>query len=112
METSSLVKHANEDNFDAIVIRSIKPSLVDFWAPWCGPCRSIGPLLEDLANDYDGKANVVKVNVDENPGLAQKYGVRSIPMLIVVENGSVKETMVGSRPKGDLAAMIERSIKK
>jgi thioredoxin 1 len=110
VEAVTLVKHATDSTFDSIVIKSEIPALVDFWAPWCGPCRAIGPILEDLAKDYNGKVNIVKVNVDENPRIAQQYSVRSIPMLMVVEKGQVKETMLGLRPKEHLAAMIERSV--
>lgn len=110
METESLVKHATDSDFDAIVINSGIPALVDFWAPWCGPCRAIAPVLEDLAKDYSGKVNIVKVNVDENPITAREYSVRSIPMLMVFEKGQVRETMLGSRPKEYIAAMIDRSV--
>ena len=112
MEAASLVKHTTDSNFDITVKDSKIPTLVDFWAPWCGPCRAIGPVLEELAKDYSGKVNIVKVNVDENPRTAQKYSVRSIPMLIVIEKGSVKETVNGLRPKEQLAAMIDRSVPK
>jgi thioredoxin 1 len=112
METGSLVKHATDSNFDMTVINSGTPSLVDFWALWCGPCRAIAPVLEDLARDYQGKVNIVKVNVDENPRIAQAYGVRSIPMLMVFDKGGVKETMLGLRPKEQLSAMIERNTSK
>jgi thioredoxin 1 len=112
MESASLVKHATDSNFDSTVKGSKIPTLVDFWAPWCGPCRAIAPVLEDLAKDYSGKVNIVKVNVDENPKTAREYSVRSIPMLIVMEKGSVRETVIGLRPKEQLAAMIERSVQK
>jgi thioredoxin 1 len=112
VEAASLVKHATDSDFDSIVKKSEIPSLVDFWAPWCGPCRAIAPVLEDLAKDYSGKVNIVKVNVDENPKTALEYSVRSIPMLMVFEKGEVRETMLGLRPKEHLAAMIERSVPK
>jgi thioredoxin 1 len=112
MEALSLVKHATDSNFDSNVIKSEIPSLVDFWAPWCGPCKAMGPVLEDLAKDCIGKVNFVKVNVDENPRTAQEYSVRSIPMLMVIEKGRVKETILGLRPKEHLSAMIERSVTK
>ncbi len=112
MEAESLVKHATDSNFDSFVRKSEIPSLVDFWAPWCGPCRAIAPVLEDLAKDYMGKVNIVKVNVDENPKTAQEYSVRSIPMLMLIEKGEVRETMLGLRPKEHLAAMIDRGMPK
>jgi thioredoxin 1 len=112
VEAANLVKHATDSNFDSIVKKSEIPSLVDFWAPWCSPCRAIAPVLEDLAKDYSGKVNIVKVNVDENPKTALEYSVRSIPMLMVIEKGEVRETMLGLRPKEHLAAMIERSVPK
>jgi thioredoxin 1 len=110
METESLVKHATDSNFDAIVINSEIPALVDFWAQWCGPCRAIAPVLEDLAKDYSGKVNIVKVNVDENPITAREYSVRSIPMLMLIDKGQIRETMLGSRPKEHLSAMIGRGV--
>ncbi|HEY9162096.1 MAG TPA: thioredoxin [Desulfomonilia bacterium] len=110
METESLVKHATDSDFDAMVINSEMPALVDFWAPWCGPCRAIAPVLEDLAKDYSGKVNIVKVNVDENPAVSREYSVRSIPMLVLFNKGQVRESMLGSRPKEQLSAMIERGL--
>jgi thioredoxin 1 len=112
MEAASLVKHATDSDFDSTVKGSEIPTLVDFWAPWCGPCRAIAPVLEDLAKDYSGKVNIVKVNVDENPKIAREYSVRSIPMLVVIEKGSIRETVIGLRPKDQLAAIIERSMSK
>ena len=96
--------------WDSEVAASQVPVVVDFWAPWCGPCRAIGPILDDLAKDYSGKINIVKVNVDENPKTAQEYSVRNIPMLMVIEKGQVRKTLLGLRPKEHLAAMIERSV--
>lgn len=110
MEAESLVKHATDSDFNEMVIKSETPALVDFWAPWCGPCRAIAPVLEDLAKDYSGKVNIVKVNVDENPATAREYSVRSIPMLILFHKGEIRESMLGSRPKEQLAAMIERNV--
>ncbi len=110
MEAESIVKHATDSDFDAMVINSETPALVDFWAPWCGPCRAIAPVLEDLAKDYSGKVNIVKVNVDENPLTAREYSVRSIPMLIFFNKGEIRESMLGSRPKEQLSAMIERNV--
>ncbi|MGA0332654.1 MAG: thioredoxin [Kiritimatiellia bacterium] len=96
-----------QDNWDSEVDQSSVPVLVDFWAEWCGPCRAIIPTLEQLADDYDGKLKVAKVNVDENRELAQKFGVRSIPFLLIVKNGKVVENMVGALGKPEFVAKIE-----
>ena len=87
------------DNFDDVVIQASKPVLVDFWATWCGPCRMLAPVIEELADEYDGKLVVGKVDVDECPDLAAEFGVSSIPMVVLFQNGEVAETIVGYRPK-------------
>lgn len=84
-----------EENFENEVLNSDKPVLVDFWAQWCGPCRMLGPIIEEIANDYEGKVKVGKVNVDEQPNLASKYGIASIPTVIVFKNGKPEKTLVG-----------------
>ncbi|MGD0819514.1 MAG: thioredoxin [Desulfomonilia bacterium] len=111
MESKQYVTHADDNTFDAIVIKSESPALVDFWAPWCGPCRAIGPVLEDIAKEYDGRVNMVKVNVDESPETSRKYGVRSIPTLLFIKGGLVRGTQIGSLPKAKLAAFIDRNLK-
>ncbi len=100
------VLELNEDNFQAEVLDSDKAVLVDFWASWCGPCRMIAPVVEELANDVAGTAKVGKVNVDENQALAAKYNVRSIPTLIVFKNGEVVEQRVGAADKASLKKML------
>ena len=108
-ETTS-VKHADNTNFDTIVLAAPRAVLVDFWAPWCGPCKAIGPVLEEIAQTYGDKLDVVKVNVDESREVAIKYGVRSIPTLILIRDGQILDTTSGSMPKPKLAAFIDRYI--
>ena len=104
-----MVEHFNQASFEA-AIAGDKPVLVDFWATWCGPCRMIAPVIEEIAAEFDGKAVVGKVNVDEDPGLAQRYGVMSIPTLIILKGGKVVEQAVGARGKADVAAMLTRHL--
>lgn len=100
-----------EKTFEDEVLKSAQPVLVDFWASWCGPCRMIAPLVDQLADEYYGKARVAKVDVDENPGLAAQYGVTSIPTLLVFKNGQVFDKAVGARGKQDLAALLDGALK-
>lgn len=99
----------NDTNFDQIV-NSEKPVLVDFWAEWCGPCKMIGPLVEELAGDYEGKAVIAKLNVDENPDVTARYGIRSIPTLLVFKNGQIVDKQVGAVPKSVLAQKLEAQV--
>ena len=96
--------------WDDLVINSDKPVLVDFWAPWCGPCRRVAPLVEELAGEYEGRVGFVKVNTDENQNLAAKYGIMSIPTLLVFKGGQPVGQIVGARPKSDIKKRLEDAL--
>ncbi|MGN1155054.1 MAG: thioredoxin [Agathobacter sp.] len=96
-----------ENNFREEVLLSEQPVLIDFWAPWCGPCRMMGPVIEQLADEYEGKVKVGKVNVDEEPGLSQAFGIMSIPTIVLVKDGKVVKQVIGARPKTELEAMLQ-----
>ncbi|MBX2895764.1 MAG: thioredoxin [Cyclobacteriaceae bacterium] len=98
-----------DSNFDQ-AINSEKPVLVDFWAEWCGPCKMIGPVVEELAGDYEGKAVVAKLNVDENPQITARFGVRNIPTLLVFKNGQVVDKQVGAVPKSVLSQKLQAQV--
>ena len=100
----------NDSNFKSEVIDSEIPVLVDFWAPWCGPCRMVAPVLEELAKEYDGKVKVVKLNVDESPNTATEFGIRSIPTLILFKDGKVYEQTIGVQSKENLKQMVKKSL--
>jgi thioredoxin 1 len=104
------VVHVTDSSFEVEVMKSGTPVLVDFWAPWCGPCRAIAPIVEELADDYAGRLKVVKVNVDDNPATPARFGVRGIPNLIIVKNGEVKEQIVGAVPKQHLVRAVDTAI--
>jgi thioredoxin 1 len=95
-------------NFKTDVLESDKLSVIDFWAEWCGPCRAIGPVIEELAKDYEGKVNVGKVNVDNNPQISMNYGITSIPAILFVKGGQVVDKLVGAQPKANFVKKIEQ----
>tara|TARA_B100001029_G_C14952925_1_gene389899 strand:+ start:167 stop:493 length:327 start_codon:yes stop_codon:yes gene_type:complete len=96
-----------DSNFDEEVIKSNKPVLVDFWAEWCGPCKQLAPTIDALAEEYNGKAKIGKVNVDNSPSTAAGYGIRSIPSLLFFKNGKVQQQMVGSNPKEEISKILD-----
>ena len=104
------MKHATDASFEADVLKSSKPVLVDFWAEWCGPCRQLSPILDDLSNELGEKVTIVKVNIDESPEAPGKYGVRGIPTMILFKNGEAVATKVGALPKTQLKAWIEEQV--
>ncbi len=97
-----------KENFEGEVLQADKPVLIDFWATWCGPCRMLAPVVEEIAEEYDGTIKVGKVNVDEQPELAEAFRVSSIPMLVLVRDGKIADTMVGYRPKADVVKMLDK----
>ena len=97
-------------NFDELVLKSDKPVLIDFWAEWCGPCRMVGPVVEELAKEYDGKAVIGKVNVDHNSEISAKYGIRNIPTILFFKGGEIVDKQVGAVPKSVLAGKIDGQL--
>lgn len=104
------ILEVTDDNFEAEVLKANLPVLIDFWAPWCGPCKTIAPVVEELASTYKGQLKVVKMNVDDNPRTPSQYGVRGIPNLVLFKNGKVQEQVVGAVPKAQLAEAVERVL--
>jgi len=107
---NDLIKHVNDSSFEADVLQSDKPVLVDFWAEWCGPCKAIAPTLDELATAYDGKLQIAKINVDENRTIPAKFGIRGIPTLMVFKNGQLAATKVGALTKAQLSQFIDQQL--
>lgn len=107
---SELIVNATDASFESDVLKSEAPVLVDYWAPWCGPCKMVAPILDEIAGEYEGKLRIVKVNVDDNPATAQKYGVRGIPTLSLFKGGNVEATKVGALSKSQLTAFLDSNI--
>ena len=107
---SDKIVHTSDGTFDADVLQNEKAVLLDFWAEWCGPCKMIAPLLDDIAGKYEDRLAIVKLNVDENPNTAQKFGIRSIPTLILFKDGAVQAQMMGAMPKSQLEEFLDTNL--
>jgi thioredoxin 1 len=108
--SSDLIKHVSDASFDADVLKATGPVLVDYWAEWCGPCKMIAPVLDDIAGTYEGKLTIAKLNIDENQETPAKHGVRGIPTLMLFKNGEVAATKVGALSKSQLQAFLDANI--
>ncbi len=107
---NELIKHTTDASFDADVLKSSTPVLVDYWAEWCGPCKMIAPILDEVATSYDGKLQIAKMNVDENREIPAKFGIRGIPTLMLFKNGELAATKVGAMSKSQLTAFIDQQL--
>ncbi|MCF8214802.1 MAG: thioredoxin [Chitinophagaceae bacterium] len=105
-----MAKEFTDDNFQLEVLDSDKLSMIDFWAEWCGPCRAIGPVVEELSKEFEGRVNIGKVNVDHNPQLSMNYGITSIPAILFIKNGQVVDKLVGAQPKHNFIKRIESHL--
>ncbi|MBX9446812.1 thioredoxin TrxA [Dickeya chrysanthemi] len=107
---SDKIIHLTDDSFETDVLRSEHATLVDFWADWCGPCKMIAPILDEIADEFDGKLKIAKLNIDDNPATAPKYGIRGIPTLLLFKNGEVAATKVGALSKGQLKEFLNANL--
>ena len=107
---SELIKHTTDATFEADVLKSVKPVLVDYWAEWCGPCKMIAPILDEVATSYDGRLQIAKMNVDENRDIPAKFGIRGIPTLMLFKDGQLAATKVGAMSKAQLTAFIDQQL--
>ncbi len=107
---SDFVRDVSDSNFESDVLKSDKPVLVDFWAQWCAPCRMLAPTVEAVAQSFEGRASVVKLNVDDNPAVSQRYGIKGIPTLILFKNGKEEERVVGATSKEAISRMIDKHV--
>tara|TARA_X000000368_G_scaffold79822_1_gene59761 strand:+ start:2015 stop:2338 length:324 start_codon:yes stop_codon:yes gene_type:complete len=106
----SLVLNVTDDSFETEVLKSDKPVLIDFWAEWCGPCKVLGPIIDDVAPEFEGKVRFTKINIDENPNTAPKYGIRGIPTIMIFKNGDLAATNVGVLTKSELTNFLNENI--
>ena len=109
---SEKIQDVDQDSFEKIVLESQKPILVDFWAPWCAPCRAVAPVVEELAKEYEGKVEFAKVNVDESPFIASKFSIMSIPTLMIFKEGKPVEHAIGFKPKDQLKKLLDKTLTK
>ena len=107
---SDKIVHVTDDNFENEVLESAEPVLVDYWAEWCGPCKMIAPVLDEICDEYDGRVKVAKLNIDDNPNTPPRYGIRGIPTLMLFKNGEVEATKVGAVSKSQLTAFIDSNL--
>ena len=107
---SDKITHVTDASFEQEVMKSSTPVLIDFWAPWCGPCKAIAPMVDEVAGDYAGRLKVVKINVDDNPETPSRFGVRGIPNLVIIKGGQVKEQIVGAVPKQHLVRAVDNAL--
>ncbi len=107
---SDKIVHVSDDDFESEVLKSSEPVLVDYWAEWCGPCKMIAPVLDEIADEYDGRVKIAKLNIDDNPNTPPRYGIRGIPTLMLFKDGEVEATKVGAVSKSQLTAFIDSNL--